>query len=343
MAGPADSPTIRDVAALAGVSAATVSNYFHHPERMSPPTRERIRSAMETLNFAPNDAARSLRRGRNPVAGYISYELASARTPAITNAISDRLADAEIQLLSAVDGGDPQRERGFLELFERQRLAGVIITPVTDIEPELSRLRARGMASVLCAHRARSPEQASVSIDHVTGGRIAAEHLLSTGRRRLAFVTDTLERSQIAERFDGVSAAVRQQPGASVEVVWCPARSIDGGEAGARQLLRRSPSALPDALLGVNDLVAMGLLAGLRDVLAVPDDVAVIGYDDIEFARLGAVPLTSIRTPQEQLGTTVAELLVDEIAATSGAEAAGPRPHLELTPELVVRASTVTG
>src|SRR6478736_5965936 len=100
MAGPADSPTIRDVAALAGVSIATVSNYFHHPERMATATRERIKSAMETLNFAPNDAARSLRRGRNPVVGYISYELASARTPAITNAMGDRLAEAGMQLLS---------------------------------------------------------------------------------------------------------------------------------------------------------------------------------------------------------------------------------------------------
>lgn len=342
MAGPADSPTIRDVAAFAGVSTATVSNYFHHPERMSGATRERIRSAVETLNFAPNDAARSLRRGRNPVAGYISYELASARTPAITTAMSDRLAGAGMHLLSAVDGGDPRRERGFLELFERQRLAGIVITPVTDVEPELARLRSRGMASVLCAHRARSPEQASVSIDHVTGGRLAAEHALATGRRRLAFVTDTLELRQVADRFEGVSAAVREQPGASVEVVWCPARSVAGGEAAARQLRQRAGRDLPDALLGVNDLVALGLASGLRGTVRVPEDVALIGYDDIEFARLGAVPLTSVRTPQEQLGTTVADLLLEEIAAASGPGAA-PRPHVELEPELVVRDSTATG
>jgi LacI family transcriptional regulator len=340
MARPADSPTIRDVAAMAGVSTATVSNYFHHPERMSAPTRERIRSAVETLNFAPNDAARSLRRGRNPVVGYISYELASARTPAITNAMSDRLATHGMQLLSAVDGGDPGRERGFLELFERQRLAGIVITPVTDVEPELARLRSRGMASVLCAHRARSPEQASVSIDHVAGGRLAAEHLLATGRRRLAFVTDTLELRQIADRFEGVSAAVREHAGASVEVVWCPNRSIAGGESSARQLLQRG--GVPDALLGVNDLVAMGLLAGLRGSVAVPDDVAVIGYDDIEFARLGAVPLTSVRTPQEQLGVAVADLLTEEIAAVAGSPSL-PRPQLELAPELVVRDSTAAG
>ena len=337
MPGP-PAPTIRDVAALAGVSVTTVSNYFHHPERMSATTRERIRSAVETLDFTPNDAARSLRRGRSPVVGYISYELASARTPAITNSMSDRLAHAGVQLLSAVDAGDPGRERGFLELFERQRLAGVIITPVTDVEPELSRLRGRGMASVLCAHHGRSPEQASVSVDHLTGGRLAAEHLLSLGRRRLAFVTDTLQLPQVADRFEGASAAVRQQHGASIEVLWTSARSVAAGETTARQLLRRGVREAPDALLGVNDLVAMGLCAGLG--VAAPDDVAVMGYDDIEFARLTALPLSTIRTPQERLGAAAASLLLDEIERGVPVAGEPPRPKLRLEPELVVRAST---
>src|SRR6478735_228873 len=291
MTDPGDSLTIRDVAALAQVSAATVSNYFNHPERMSPATRERIRSAVETLNFSPNDAARSLRRGRSSVVGYISYELASARTPAIANAMSDRLAAAGMYLLSAVDGGDPKREGTYLQLFERQRVAGVIITPLGDIEPALSKLRSRGLATVLCARSARSPEQASVAVDHMAGGRLAAEHLLATGRRRLAFVTDTLELSQIAERFEGAAQLVRDCPGASLEVVWAPERSVAGGESSASQLLLRPARDMPEAIFGVNDLVAMGLSAGLRSAVSVPDDVAVMGYDDIEFARLGAVPL----------------------------------------------------
>ena len=332
--------TIRDVAALAQVSTATVSNYFNHPERMSTATRERIRAAVETLNYSPNGAARSLRRGRSSVVGYISYELASARTPAIANAMSERLAEAELHLLSAVDGGDPRRESVYLELLERQRVAGIIITPVSDIEPQLSRLRARGLPSVLCAHRARSPEQASVSIDHLAGGRLAAEHLLATGRRRLAFVTDTLELAQIADRFEGASEVVRNCSGASLEVIWSSERSVEGGEASGMKLLRRSAREMPEAVFGVNDLVAMGLCAGLRTGLIVPDDVAVMGYDDIEFARLGAVPLTTIRTPQEQLGITAAELLLDEIAVSTKRSADDLPAHIQLEPELVVRQST---
>ena len=338
MPDPGGSSTIRDVAALAGVSVATVSNYFHHPERMTAATRERVRTAVTALDFSPNDAARSLRGGRSSVVGYISFELASARTPAITNAMSERLAAADMHLLSAVDGGDRGRERTFLELFERQRVAGIIITPLADIETDLARMRQRGLASVLSAHRANSPDQASVAVDHRRGGRLAAEHLLDLGRRRLAFVTDTLELPQIAERFQGAMSVVAEHPEATLEVVSAPSRSVSGGEASADQLRRRAPASRPDGIFCVNDLVALGLCSNLRADVRIPEELAVVGYDDIEFARLGVVPLTSVRTPQEELGVAAAELLLAEIA---GIPEDGVDRHRELAPELVIRGSTV--
>jgi LacI family transcriptional regulator len=330
--------TIRDVAALAGVSVTTVSNFFNRPDRMSAATRDRVAAAVATLGFAPNDAAQRLRRGRSTIVGYLSFELASARTPAITTAMGDRLAEAGMHLLSAVDGGDPARERIYLDLFERQRVAGIVVTPVTDLEPELARLRRTGIPSVLSAQRASDPEQPSVSIDHRRGGRLATEHLLATGRRRLAFVSDTLDLHQVAERFAGAMSTVADHPEATLEVISCPARSVAGGEAAAAQLLRRPPANRPDGIFCVNDLVALGLCSGLRGAMSVPDEVAVVGYDDIEFARLGAVPLTTVRTPQEGLGIAVAEQLL----AALDPDAAGARPaeQVELEPELVVRAST---
>lgn len=335
--GPA---TIRDVAALAGVSATTVSNFFNHPERMSASTRDRVRAAIATLNFSPSDAARSLRRRRSSVVGYLSFELASARTPAITNAMSERLATAGMHLLSAVDGGDPARERTYVDLFERQRVAGLIVTPVTDLEPELARLRRAGIASVLSAQRARGGDQPSVSVDHRSGGRLAAEHLLATGRRRLAFVADTLELNQIAERFQGAMAAVGEHPDATLEVIAAPSRSVAGGEEAASHILRRAAGSRPDGVFCVNDLVALGLCSALRHSVSIPRDVAVVGYDDIEFARLGTVPLTTVSTPQEELGVAAAELLLAEIMP--GVEGVGEDGgnQRELAPRLVVRASS---
>ncbi|PKH40778.1 LacI family transcriptional regulator [Nocardioides alpinus] len=331
--------TIRDVAALAGVSITTVSNFFNHPQRMTAATRARVESAVLTLNFSPSDAARSLRSGRSTVVGYISFELASARTPAITTAMSERFATAGMHLLSAIDGGDPTRERAYLDLFERQRVAGLVITPVTDLEPDLARLRRAGLPSVLSAQRATSTEQPSVSVDHRRGGRLAAEHLLATGRRRLAFVTDTLELHQIADRFQGAMAAVAEHPGATLEVVSAPSRSVAGGEDVAAQLLDRTPATRPDGVFCVNDLVALGLCSGLRHAVSIPDELAVVGYDDIEFARLGVVPLTTISTPQEDMGVAVAELLLSEIVPDATTPATGVR-QVELEPRLVVRASS---
>lgn len=334
--------TIRDVAARAGVSTATVSNFFNHPHKMTGETRERIAAVVDELGFSPNDAASRLRTGLSPVVGYLAFELASARTPAIANAMSERLAVDGLHLLSGVDGGDRDREQAYLELFERQRVAGIIVTPVSDLEPQLARLRARGIPSVLSARRARGSEQPSVSVDHVEGGRLAAEHLLSLGRRRLAFVTDTLELSQITERFDGARAAVRAVPGATLDVLWAPSRTVAGGETVGEALLTKTTHGPFDGLLCVNDLVALGACHRLVGRTRIPEDLAVVGYDDIEFARLGAVPLSTVRTPQEVLGATAAQLLLDEIGRTRGQTGPGPGPstQVELLPELVVRTST---
>jgi LacI family transcriptional regulator len=169
---------------------------------------------------------------------------------------------------------------------------------------------------------------------------LAAEHLLASGRRRLAFVTDTLELHQITERFQGAMAAVAEQPDASLEVISCPERSVAGGEKAARLLLQRPRASRPDGVFCVNDLVALGLCDGLRRAVSVPDDLAIVGYDDIEFARLGAVPLTSVRTPQEAMGVAVADLLLAQIAPTQhGTQPESPL-QVELEPELVVRTST---
>jgi LacI family transcriptional regulator len=117
---------------------------------------------------------------------------------------------------------------------------------------------------------------------------------------------------------------------------------VEAGEEFATRLLAERSGALPEALFCVNDLVALGVSAALSRRLRVPDDVAVLGYDDIEFARIGVVPLSSVHTPQEELGTTAAELLLEEIELGTGPDDSLTRPHIELAPQVIVRASTAT-
>ncbi|MET8274932.1 LacI family DNA-binding transcriptional regulator [Streptomyces sp. NPDC005096] len=338
--------TIREVAEFAQVSQATVSNYFHKPRKLSDTTRERIRQAVETLGFVPNDAARMLRTGVSPVIGYLAFELASATTPEIAAAIERRVSAHDMYLLMANDIGSREREHAYLQLFEQQRVAGIIISPVGDVEAELARLRQRGIASVLSARRATSPAQAAVSTDHVAGSRLAIQHLIELGRRKIGFVASSLDLQQVADRQQGAMSVIEMVPDATLEIISVPERTVEAGIACADRLARRAPADRPDALFCVNDLLAIGMIqsftAGQR--IRVPDDIAVIGYDDIEFAQSTIVPLSTVRTPHAQLGTAAADLLFDEIDVLRDPERAGEErraPHIDFSPELVVRASTV--
>lgn len=336
--------TIREVAELAGVSPASVSNYFHKPRKLAEATRQRIQHAVDVLGFVPNDVARTLRTGVSPVIGYIAFELAGATTPEIAAAIEQRVSAHGMYLLMANDTGSRQRERNYLQLFAKQQVSGVIIAPVGDVEGELAQMRAHGIASVLSARPAESPDQASVSIDHFAGGQLAMRHLLEQGRRRIGFIASSLELRQVADRLNGALSEVGGEPDATLEVIPVPERSVEAGIVCAQEIARRPPRQRPDALFCANDLLAIGVIQSFvagRQV-RVPDDIAVIGYDDIEFAQSTIVPLSTIRTPHAQLGTAVADLLFEEIALLeAGIEATdGRQRQIEFSPELVVRAST---
>ncbi len=325
--------TILDVAARAGVSRTSVSNFFHRPAKISDATRERIRSAMDELGFSPNDAARTLRTGSSPVVGYVAFELASARTPEIANAIAARLAEAGLFTLLATDQDDLARELEYLRLFERQRVSGLIVSPLGRIEDELLRIRRTGIPIVLAGRRSEHEELPSVSVDHRAGGRLAAQHLLDTGRRSLAFVTDTLAIPQIRDRHAGMLEAVEATHGATLEVIGIEERTISGGAAARAAVRERRP----DGLLCVNDLVAVGITSAGGSPLAVPEEMAVVGYDDIGFAASNRVPLTTVHAPQGELGETAAELLLEQLDGSSVASR-----HVVFTPELTVRSSSMT-
>ncbi|HJP80494.1 MAG TPA: LacI family DNA-binding transcriptional regulator [Pseudonocardiaceae bacterium] len=340
--------TIREVAELAGVSPASVSNYFHRPRKLSEATRQRVQQAVDLLGFVPNDVARTLRTGVSPVIGYIAFELADATTPEIAAAIEKQVSAHGMYLLMANDTGSRQRERSYLQLFAQQQVRGVIIAPVGDVEVELARMRARGIASVLSARRAESPDQASVSIDHFAGGQLAMRHLLDQGRKRIGFIASSLELRQVADRLNGALSVIGSAAAATLEIIPVPERSVEAGITCANEIVRRSARQRPDALFCANDLLAIGVIQAFvaGQHVRVPADIAVIGYDDSAFAQSTIVPLSTIRTPHTELGTAAADLLFEEIAlldrdeaATSGDSTQRHR-QIEFSPELVVRAST---
>jgi LacI family transcriptional regulator len=335
---PVNPASVRDVALRAGVSVGTVSNVFNHPEKVSAAVIERVQAAIDELGFIRNDAARQLRAGRSKTIGLVVLDVRNPFFTDVARGAEDSAADAGLTVILGNSDENTERESAYLDLFEEQRVHGVLISPYGDITGRLDRLRQRGIPAVLVDRTSGDPSFSSVSVDDLAGGRLAVEHLINRGRGRIAFIGGPMQLSQVADRLAGARAAVAAHPSVSLEVVETDALSVLAGRAAGIALVAREPHERPDAVFAANDLVAMGVLQALMmqgaDV-RVPGEIALIGYDDIDFASAAVVPLSSIRQPSAQIGRTAVELLLAQAADTTVA----PR-QVVFEPQLVVREST---
>lgn len=330
--------SVRDVASRAGVSVGTVSNVLNHPERVHPSTLAAVHTAIAELGFVRNDAARQLRAGRSSSLGLIVPDVRNPFFTDIARGVEDRATAAGLAVLLGNSENQIDRESVYLDLFEEQRVHGVLISPHDAVDERLHRLQARGIPTVLIDRADERGEFSSVTVDDVAGGQLAAEHVLALGRRRLAFVGGPVALRQVADRLEGVRRAVDAVGDARLEVVAVEATTVPAGRSAGASIAARAPRDRPDAIVAANDLLAVGVLHALvmHGGIRVPDDVAVVGYDDIDFAATAIVPLTSVRQPSVEIGATGVGLLLDQAAEPSLA----PR-QVVFAPELVVRASTV--
>ncbi|SMQ73730.1 LacI family DNA-binding transcriptional regulator [Agreia sp. VKM Ac-1783] len=330
--------SVRDVALRAGVSVGTVSNVLNHPEKVSPETVERVQRAIDELGFIRNDAARQLRNGRSRTIGMVVLDVRNPFFTDLARGAEDEAAGSGLTVTLGNSDENPEREATYLDLFEQQRVYGVVISAYADITERLTRLKQRGIPAVLVDRSSPDSAFSSVAVDDLAGGRLAVEHLISLGRTRLAFVGGPMGIRQVADRLEGARAAVAAHPDVSLEVIEIDALSVLAGRAAGADVVGRSSGERPDAIFAANDLVSMGLLQAFAmqgaDV-AVPGQIALIGYDDIDFASAAVVPLSSIRQPSALIGKTAVEILLAEAQDP----AAAPR-HVVFQPELVVRAST---
>ncbi|WP_395244672.1 LacI family DNA-binding transcriptional regulator [Agromyces sp. MMS24-K17] len=331
--------SVREVAAAAAVSVGTVSNVLNRPDKVAPATVARVQAAIEELGFVRNDAARQLRAGRSRSIGLVVLDVRNPFFTDVARGAEDRAAEDGMTILLGNSDENAEREGAYLDLFEEQRVHGVLISPLSDDDlPRLERLRSRGTPTVLVDREAPGGAFSSVAVDDVVGGELAARHLLDTGRRRLAFVGGPTGIRQVADRLAGARRAVEAVEGATLEVVETDALTVLQGRTAGESIRLRDAADRPDAVFAANDLLAMGVLQALvmQGTVRVPEDVALIGYDDIDFAAAAVVPLSSIRQPAALIGYTAVDLLLKEAAADEGFE----REPVVFQPELVVREST---
>jgi len=330
--------SVRDVAEHAGVSVGTVSNVLNHPMKVLPATVARVQESIAALGFIRNDAARQLRAGRSTSIGLIVLDVGNPFFTDLARGVEDRASDRGLSVILANSDDSLAREAKYLDLFEEQRVLGVLISPYGEISPRLERLRERGIAAVLVDRSGDGGGFSSVSVDDVAGGRLAVEHLITQGRHRIAFVAGSLTIRQVADRLAGARAAAAAHPGVTLEVIEIDALTVIAGRTAGTRIAARAVVDRPDGIFAANDLIAVGTLQALvmQGHVRVPEQIALVGYDDIDFAAAAVVPLTSIRQPSREIGRIAVGILLEEAADPDL-----PPRQVVFQPELVVRASSV--
>jgi LacI family transcriptional regulator len=337
---PARGPLLRDVAARAGVATGTVSNVLHNPDKVAPETLAKVQAAIADLGYVPNAAARQLSRGRS---GSVGLLVLDARNPFFTDLAAgaeDAAGTMDLTVLLATSSERTDRERLYLDRFEQSRVDGLLVTPVGGSIKQLKAIRERGTPVILLDRLTTTPGFTSVAVDDIEGGRLGGQHLVDVGCRDIAFVGGPVTLEQVRNRLAGAERAAGAS-GVSITHLPTARMTPDEGRRVGRDIAAMAPGDRPDGVFAANDLLALAilqalLLAGIR----VPEDVAVIGYDDIAFASLASVPLSSIRQPAYQMGRRAMELLAGMIQA---GDADAVSQQVVFMPELEARASTLRG
>ena len=326
--------TLTDVARLAGVSVATASKALNARGEVAPATRQRVQAAAEELKFSPNILARGLISGHTRTIGLLTDELSAARfTIPLLLGAENALGDEQMSVLLCDARGDAIRRRHYIRtLLARQVDGFIVLGDANDVRPSLTRDIPVPVVYVYC--ESDDPGDVSIVADDAGGARLAAQHLVSLGRRRIAHITgDHAYRAarDRASAFRSVLAESALDPvGEPLFGQW----SQRWGRHAAHTLLSVHPDV--DAIFCGSDQIAYGVTETLRDLgRAVPDDVAVVGYDNWEvIAAECRPPLTTVDLNLEQLGAAAVKHL---FAALDGDPASGV---VRMPTRLIVREST---
>jgi len=316
-----------EVAEEAGVGVATVSRVLNGSPSVRDETRDRVLAAIKRLGYVPNIAARALSTGRTGTIGVIAPFLTRPSVVERLRGVSRVLAPTDYLLILYDVERPEQRGEFFRTLAGGGRLDGLLCISLCPTGEELAPLAAAGVPAVVVDHS--HDKLPSVSTDDVEGGRLATEHLISLGHERIAFVGDDEHDgygfTSSARRRTGWSRALgAAELPAGRDLVRTTAHGRETAAAAARELLKGGDP--PTAVFAASDIQGLGVLEAAEACgVAVPDDLSVVGFDDIELARWAG--LTTVAQPLEESGACGAELL---LAALEGAPARGRRLELEL-------------
>lgn len=332
----ARSVTIKDVAALAGVSLGTVSNYLNGTRTVSPDTRARIERAIEVTRFVPNRAVRALRGNRTHTVGLLVPDAGNPFFTEIARGVEDAARGRGDVLVYCDTAGDAERQSLYIRRLAEMRVGGLVISATAAMPPDLGDLEAVGTPIVVVGGEGMSLSTSRVTLDQRLGGQLAMRHLLDRGHQEVLFAGGPGGELEMQARYQGALDALDERGAdrSTLHRVDAAGRSVRERSELADEMMAMRPR--PTAVLCGNDLIAIAIVNALiRTGRSVPGDLAIVGYDDITDAQLAVVPLTTVRQPAYRIGASAAELLFERAD-----DPASPHREIAFAPELVVREST---
>jgi DNA-binding LacI/PurR family transcriptional regulator len=340
--------TINDVARLAGVSRSTVSNALNHRRgRLAKETADRIQDAAKALRYVPDGLARQLRRGHADTIGLIVPSVANPFWGEFVRAVEEAALRRNFSVLVGSSDRSLERERAYMETMYQQGIRTMVFGSSPVSVDHLAAAAELGLFIVAFDRRLYKGDSARIdciSVDNIRGSAMAVQALLDLGHRRIGFISGPIKTASRKDRFAGYRSTLAT---AGIKLdrnwVWEGSKESAFGDAEGAELGRAGAFALVTqqdpvtAIVAINDMYALGAYAGARTAgLRVPDDVSIVGFDDIVFASLIEPALTTVRQPVRLMAEAAVDRLV--VRLREGEEGAPLR--MEFLPELVMRAST---
>ncbi|HKJ69751.1 MAG TPA: LacI family DNA-binding transcriptional regulator [bacterium] len=332
--------TIRDVAKYAGVSIATVSAVINGKNIVAPDTRAEVLKAIKKLNYQPKGTARNLKREKLKLIGFVIKEMDNPFFASVVMGAEEYANSKGYSLLVAHSEGDYLKEKGAVESFVSKDFSGCIISNVVEDPADIAHLFNLKMLNYpfVLMENIRGVQTNVVSIDNVKATKTAMQYLFDIGHSKILFFSGPPYSYHSFERQNGFREAFSECTFAFNEkdmVIPVGAHMEEGYRAGIKYFKNETRDAT--AIVCFNDLVAVGLIRALVELnIPVPEEISVIGHDDIDLARLWPVPLTTMSTPKRELGKKLAEILIKNIESPENHEF----EKVKLEPKLVIRDST---
>lgn len=330
-------PTIKDIAARAGISYATVSRALNGKYGVSQETRDKVTALADEMGYRPNAIAQGLVNRATMTVGLIIPDITSPFFPRVALGIEDRLLKSGYSVFLCNTNWDPQREKDYLNNLVQKQVDGIIISSIARHASDIESLIPSSMPVVYVSSYPEGTERSYVLIDNVKGADMAVSHLLSRKRRKIAFIGSEQDFISLDDRIKGYKKALKRAGiGLSEDLVVLDKFQEQSGYKIIRDLMENGKA--PDGVFAENDLIAMGVIQGVQDSgFRVPEDVAVIGFDDIPIASHRDIQLSTIHQPKFRIGTYAAEMLLHQLAQEPSDRKV---ERMTLQPELIVRRST---